>query len=249
MIRNSGVRLQIFAASLAFFVSTLALQSVVAGPLFPNALAVPGFSGTVPLLDAGNANLHYGDVEFAVFTSANFALAFPGQDTPNGGVAAGESVYAYQFYNNGAKGDITQFSAGLADIGPPVFPLQFGDGNDDFEAVNAGDQDYIAGTGQDPNLTSVIASAIYGATNGSSVRYNFVGAVGNRVNAGEWSSILFYTSPSGPRWDNGGTTSGSGQSRIPAPEFGINENGLPEPTSFVLAALGMLAWFGCGRRR
>lgn len=249
MIRNGGVRQQIIASALAFSFSTITLHSAVAGPLFPNALAVPGFSGTVPLLDAANANLHYGDIEYAVFTSANFALAFPGQDTPNGGVAAGESVFAYQIYNNGAKGDITQFSAGLADLGPPLFPLSLGDGNDDFEAVNAGDQDYIAGSGQDPNITSVIASALYGAANGSSVRYNFAGAAASRLNAGEWSSVLFYTSPSGPRFDNGSTTSGSGSSRIPAPEFGIDENGIPEPTSFVLAALGMLAWFGCGRRR
>ena len=138
-------------------------------------------------------NLHYGDVEFAVFNAATWSVLFPGQDTPSGGVVAGEAVYAFQVFDNGAKpAGITQFSAGLSDI------LPFGDLTFDNELVTTGDSDYIAGTGQDPNQVSPI---------GSSVPWKFLGA--NAINS-EGSSVLFYTSPFGPRWDNGGTTSGAG---------------------------------------
>jgi hypothetical protein len=252
MIRNSGVWLQILATGFAFFLSAVVLQPAMAALLYPGGLphpnAIPGFSGTVQLIhDADNnpitPNQYYGDIEYAVFNSANFPIAFPGEDAPNLGLPDGEVFYAFQVYNAGTRGDITTFTAGLADLAP------FGDGLDDNEFVNLGDQDYVAGTGQDPSSSNVTASAIYGAANGSSVRFNFGTAAAARLNAGEWSSVLFYTSPHGPRWDNGSTLSGQGPSRIPAPEFGIDDNGIPEPASLGLMSLGMLGWLGCSRRR
>jgi hypothetical protein len=203
-------------------------QPVVAGPLFPGGNphpnALPGTSGSVPLLDTNMGNLHYGDVEFAVFNAATWSVLFPGQDTPSGGVGAGEAVYAYQVFDNGAiPAGITQFSAGLSDI------LPFGDLTFDNEQVTTGDSDYIAGTGQDPNQVSPI---------GSSVPWKFLGASAIKS---EGSSVLFYTSPFGPRWDNGSTTSGAGASRIPAPEFGVlvPEGFVPEPSALVLASLAL----------
>lgn len=240
MMRNSGVLSSFLVCGFAVWLCVDVPRQATAALLFPNVFAIPGSSGTVPLIDSTSAT-HYGDIEHAVFTAANFGLAFPGEDNPNLRVAAGEFVYAFQVYNNGSRGDIVQFSAGLADIGPPLFPLHHGDGIDDAESVNTGDQDFIAGTGQAPNFSSVSSSAIHGASSGSSVRFNFAGAVADRLNSGEWSAVLFYTSPWAPLWDNGSTTTGAGQSRIPAPEEGRLQPFIPEPSSLVLALLALAA--------
>jgi hypothetical protein len=232
MTRNSGDRYglaTIIGAILLMYIAQPAAAALLFGN--PNAM----LSGTVPLLDSNSGNLHYGDVEYAVFNSAGWLTAFPGEDTPNGGVAAGETIYAFQVYDNGAKANgITQFSAGLGDAGPPGY----GDGLDDNELVNAGDQDFVALGGQVPSFTQVAASLLWGAVNGGSVKFNFVGA-GPRLQ-NEWSSVLYYTSPYGPTWDNASTTTGAGESRIPGPEVGV-----PEPASFAMAfgfVVGIAAW-------
>jgi hypothetical protein len=251
MTRNSGVQFRLIVSGCALVLGLVATRPADAGLLYPSGNPHPnaynGWSGTVPLINATN-NVHYGDIEYAVFRDFGFAAAFPGEDNPNGRVtaslntAANEFIYAFQVYNI-LSTDITQFSAGLADIGGLPLPLHHGDGLDDAELVNSGDQDYIAGTGQAPNLSSVSSSALHGASSGSSVRFNFAGAMPDRLNSGEWSAVLFYTSPYGPRWDNGTTTTGSGQSRIPGPEVGV-----PEPSSLVLASLVLLG-FAAWRRR
>jgi hypothetical protein len=247
MTRNGGV-LRLVAIGFASWLGVTALQTASAGPLFPNALAIPGSSNSVELRhDPAGVNQYYGDIEYAVFTAANFGLAFPGQDTPNGGVAAGEFVYAFQVFNAGTRGDIAQFTAGLADIGPPLNPLHHGDGVDDAESVNAGDQDFIAGSGQDPSSSQVTASVLYGASSGSSVRFNFAGSSAARLNSGELSSILFYTSPWAPRFENGSTATGAGMSRIPGPEEGRIQPFIPEPSSLALA-VGALCALLMGRR-
>jgi hypothetical protein len=235
MMCNGRFQLRFLAIACALSCGLLFQQPVMAGPLFPGGNphpnALPGTSGSVPLLDTNMGNLHYGDVEFAVFNAATWSVLFPLQDTPSGGVAANEAVYAFQVFDNGAKPNgITQFSAGLSDI------LPFGDLTFDNELVTTGDSDYIAGTGQDPNQVSPI---------GSSVPWKFVGA-GAAINS-EASSILFYTSPFGPTWDNGSTTTGAGASRIPAPEVGVPvpEGFIPEPSAFALASLalcGLAIW-------
>jgi hypothetical protein len=227
MTHRDDVQFKLVLGGIACWLLIGAIQTATAALLIGNANAV--LSGTVPLLDSSMGNLHYGDIEYAVFSSAGWQAAFPGEDTPNGGVAAGEAVYAFQVYDNGANPNgISQFSAGLADLGPPAF----GDGSDDDELVNSGDQDYVSLGGQVPTLTQVTAS---------SVRFNFVGT-DPRLQS-EWSSVLFYTSPYGPTWDNGSTTSGAGQSRIPAPEVGVR---IPEPSALVLAIVTTFAaLFAC----
>jgi hypothetical protein len=259
MMRNGGIRLGLVAFGISVCLGFCVVTPALAGPLFPGGLPHPlanaGSSGTVLLQhDADNnpitPNQPYADLEYAVFTAANWLTVFPGQDTPNLGVAAGETVYAYQIINTGQRGDITQFTAGLADIGGLAFPNHFGDGLDDNELVIAGDQDFIPGTGEAPSLTQVIASAIH-APSGSSVRFNFNdGTEGSHLNPRESSAILFYTSPFGPRFDNGSSTTGQGQSRIPAPEVGVPPGGgIPEPSTLALASLSVAALVACRRRR
>jgi PEP-CTERM motif len=262
MTHIGGIRRRLVAFGLSLGLVVGLAKLALAGPLFPGGLPHPlanlGSSGTVQLRhDADNnpitPNQYYGDVEFAVFTAANFLTVFPGQDTPNGGVAAGEAVYAYQVINStpagDTLGDITQFSVGLADLGGAN---HFGDGLDDNELVIAGDQDFIppGPPGQVPSLSQVIASAIH-APSGSSVRYSFNdGTDASHLGPGESSAILFYTSPFGPRFDNASTTTGQGQSRVPAPEVGVPPGGgIPEPTSLALASLGVAAIGVCRRRR
>jgi hypothetical protein len=244
MNRSYGDQLWAIALAFAVFVGTGSLQPAVAGLLFPGGnphpLAITGSSGIVPLLDTSAGNLHYGDIEFAVFNFAGWAAAFPGANTPNDGLGNKEAFYAFQVIDNGATDGITQFSAGLADLGPLLFPQHFGDGGDDNELVNAGDQGVVAGTGQAPTFIQLTPSALYGAVNGSSVKYNFTGAA--RLQ-NETSAVVFYSSPWGPRWDNGSTTSGAGQSRIPAPEQGlIPEGNIPEPSSLALVSLAAIGW-------
>jgi hypothetical protein len=232
MMCNYRVRLQFIAIACALLSGLILVPPAAAALLLGHSQAA--LSGVVPLLDSNAGNLHYGDVEYAVFNPINFQNAFPGADTPNGGVAAGEVVYAYQVIDNGAKtAGITQFSAGLSDSGPPANPQHFGDGLDDDELVITGDSSFVAGTGQDPNQVSPI---------GDSVPWKFLGA--SSINSGA-SSVLFYTSPFGPTWDNGATTSGAGQSRIPAPEVGVPvPEFVPEPSTFALVPLAILvlAW-------
>jgi hypothetical protein len=237
MMRGCGVSGSLLSIVLALLLSVPASAGLLYPGGNPHPNALPGWSGTVQLIDSVT-NQHYGDVEFAVFNSASFSFAFPGQETPNGGVALNEAIYAFQVFNNGARGDISQFTAGLADVGPPLNPLHYGDGVDDNELVNLGDQDYIAGTGQDPGITSVIPAA-----SGSSVRFNFLGATAaDRLNTGEWSSVLFYTSPWGPGWENASTATGAGQSRVPGPEEGrlVPQDFVPEPGTFGLLSLAAL---------
>jgi hypothetical protein len=250
MMRNSGVRSLLILIGFALWAGVAKPQLAAAGLLYPGGLphpnAIAGASGTVMLEhdadnNPGTANQYYGDIEYSVFTAANFALAFPGEDNSLGGVAAGEFVYAFQVYNAGVRGDISQFAAGLADIGPPLFPFHHGDGIDDAESVNLGDQDFIAGTGQVPSSMQVSASALHGASSGSSVRFNFGPTVPARLNSGEWSAVLFYTSPWAPRWDNGSTTTGQGQSRIPGPEEGRFQPFIPEPSSLALVFVALVA--------
>src|SRR5262245_23313755 len=129
MMCNGRVQLRFLAIACALLSGLILGRPATAALLFGHPQAA--LSGIVPLLDSNAGNFHYGDVEYAGFSPVNFASAF-GADTPNGGVAAGETVYAYQVIDNGSRTQgITQFSAGLSDLGPPANPLHFGDGLDD----------------------------------------------------------------------------------------------------------------------
>jgi hypothetical protein len=157
-------------------------------------------------------------------------------------------VYAFQFINAGTRGDITSVSMGLADLGGLAFPNFWGDGTDDNELVNPGDQDFIQGTGQSPSFSQVIGSILH-APNGSSARFQFNdGTAASHLGTGESSAILYYTSPYGPLFDNGSTTTGQGQSRIPAPEVGVPGGGIPEPST-LLMSLSVLGLTALRRRR
>ncbi len=113
---------------IAIAAASLCASSTLGGPLdtAPNAIV----QGRVPFSSAGNPNLT-GDIEYAVFTTADFNSAFPG----NGYAGAGPLVYAYQVDNTGSDaisletiGIVNPFSdVGVADIGIGfIFPSSFG---------------------------------------------------------------------------------------------------------------------------
>lgn len=117
--RNLPIALATFA---------LCVSSTFAGPLdtAPNAIT----QGSVPFSSGGNPNLT-GNIEYAVFTLADFNADFPG----NGYTGAGPLVYAYQVDNTGSDaisletvGVVNPFSdVGVGDIGDGfIFPSSFG---------------------------------------------------------------------------------------------------------------------------
>jgi hypothetical protein len=192
--------------------------------------------------------LIFGEIEYAVFREDVFAALYPAADTPNGALSDSNLgsengfVYAFQVRDNGSTTQgITQFSAGLADVGAPILnpTIGWGDGVNENELVVTGDSSSVAGTGAAPSSLSITS----GTNGASSARFNWAspnqlkGTMGN-PNSG-WSAILFYTSPYGPRWDNAASTGGGGfglSAPIPGPEIGI-----PEPASFALATFAICA--------
>ena len=263
MMRNGGIQL-ISRIATGFILCVgigVAQPSMAAtiGILSGHALAT--VSGRVPLMADTDGNtatapdLYYGDIDYAVFKAADFLTAFPTATTPNGGLGAGEIVYAYQAYYEGnlpGVPSLSSFSAGLADQGPSLgaaFMFQHGDGVNDDENVTSGDQSFVpggsgslAGT-QDPQSTQVPSASPYPG----SVKFNFTTTFA--LNGGETSTVLFYTSPWGPEWDNGTTSHAQGASRIPSPLEGRLTPFIPEPSSLALASLAMFGWAACGRRR
>lgn len=250
MISNPCLQLRPLLICLALGASALLSTPAAGGLLLGDGNAVA--SATIPLI-AATDNVHFGDLEWAVYEANDFALSFPGADTPNGGVANGEWVYAFQVFDNGAKTTgITRFSAGMGDVGPgnPLPTTQgYGDGIDDDEQVNPGDAHYVAGTGSDPLKAPTLVLGLAAQVTSTSVVFNFAGP--NSLK-NEWSPVLFYTSPWAPGFDNGTTTPAlqnvgfGGAVRIPSPEEGRIQPFIPEPSSFILT---MIAVAGLGLRR
>lgn len=156
-------------------------------------------------------------VDYAVYAPGSFALSFPGEDSPNGGVAAGEFTYAYQIAELPNYGGITQFSVGLADAAPN------GDLVDDDELVNEGDESYVLGSGTAPSTQFISAS---------SVRADFASLIGT-------SAVLYFTSPYGPEIDNATTDWSAffGLGAVASPDANYVSSHMPEPSSMALAVL------------
>jgi hypothetical protein len=217
------------------FVAGLCVCCLAAcGPLQAGLLSgqgLEGWSGSVGL--PSGYGFDYGSLAYAVFAPNTFGTLFSGSDTENGGVAAGEYVYAYQLKNLNTMGPVSQFSVGLADLAGGN-PPKHGDGIDDLEDVIDGDESYVAGSGVSPSGSF--------ATFNNSVRFDFTPALGNATTA-----VMFFTSQYGPEWDNSTTNITLGGSvAVPSPD--ANSVGTtPEPSAFVLAVLAAVV-LGAWRR-
>lgn len=232
------------------FVAVLGLlccQSVVqAGALASTSYAYnDGFGpsagvwqGTVAYNRTTLANTIQGDLEFAVFAPDDFQSFL--NDTLGGpppfDPAPGEVVYAYQLLNVTATPGVSNISVGLdvIDIPGTVSPPSF---------ISTG-----AGNEQAPSI---------GEYNGTSMVWRFMDnaatGVDERINTGEQSPILIFSSAYLPELDN--LTINSGVAGTPAyfdsvPSIGSNlSQGVPEPASAVLLLIGCASLIGTVRRQ
>jgi hypothetical protein len=249
MMRNGGVHRRHIATGFVFFLSLAVGQLATAGTIgILNGHADATVSGRVPLMADTDGNpatapdFYYGDIDYAVFKADDFLVHFPTATTTNGGLLNDEIVYAFQVYYEGnlpGVPSLSSFSAGLADQGPslgPAFQFQHGHGlPNDNENVTSGDQNFVSigGGTQNPLNTQVPSASPWPG----SVKFNFLS--GNKLDGGETSTVLFYTSPWGPEWDNGTTSNAVGASRIPSPLEGKLDPFIPEPSSLALAVLAL----------
>ncbi len=175
-------------------------------------------------------------MEYAVYERDDFDLSFPANTIPT---ATGDQwVYAYQIFNNLSPHAGGSFWAGSEDYAQ-FFTTGLNDG--DEEAANPG---YVAGTGIVPLSSQLTtASAKWSFLDQTIPGGPYVGTY-TKVNYGEVSAVLYYTSPHPPEWDNG-TVQGLNVSTIldslPSP------GQIPEPTTLLLLTLGAVA--ACRRKR
>jgi hypothetical protein len=194
-----------------------------AGPLPADGNAIPGWQGSVAYVSAqGPLNLNAA-VEYAVYApnpgASKFDATFgPGADPTNGA----HYVYAYQVYNlSSAFTGVIQLSVGL-------------DGDEPISSL-----DSLPILGIDP-LTAAFNPA--GGPPFSNVLWKDYGAANGRVNSGQNSSILFFTSPFGPEFDDGAIQANLPNltHQLPSPT--------PEPSTLLLAGLAVALSPLFGRR-
>ena len=167
-------------------------------------------------------------VEYAVYERDQFDISYP---TNTLAAATGtQYVYAYQIFNDLDPHAGWPVHTGNEDYVQP-FSVGLNDGDED--AANAG---YVAGTGTVAPLSSNLTSASAAWT-----FFVFRGA-GSRILYGDYSTVLYYTSPFAPEWDHStvqGTNAVTLYDSLPSP--------LPEPSTLLLLTAGFAAV--CRRKR
>ena len=190
------------------------------GPLVsdPNAMAAwqgtRGFYDVDVLFPGVTLDL---DVEYAVYAPGQYGLS--GTD-PSGGA---HYVYAYQVFNDLAGNvPVSSFSVGLD---PTANPANIG-------------SDATSGT---LGGTAPAASAFSGTSPTSAVWSFLLNSI-DPPPANEYSTVLLFTSPYGPRWAPGSLLDGglSDKQDLPSPT--------PEPATMALMALGGVGLL-LGRKR
>lgn len=213
------------ASTLGFAAVALLVASstAMAGPLPGDANALPAWQGSVAYASAMGPLSLDAAVEYAVYAPnpgfSNFDTSFgPGADPTNGA----HYVYAYQVYNfASALTGVIQLSVGL-------------DGNEPISSL-----DSLPILGLDP-LTAAFNPA--GGPPFSNVLWKDYGAANGRVNSGQNSSILFFTSPFGPEMDDGALLANLPNLTHPLP------SPTPEPSTLVLVGLAVALCPIYGRR-
>ena len=183
----------------------------LAAPLVSDPNALAAWQGTQRFYDTdgGGATLDV-DVEYAVYAPGNYGLS--GTDPSSGA----HYVYAYQVFND-LLGNVpvSSFSVGL---------------DPTANVANIGSD---AGSGT-PGGTAPTASAFSGSPPTSAVWYFYLNTI-DPPPANEYSTVLLFTSPYGPKWMPASVMDGglSAQQDLPSPT--------PEPATLALMALGGVA--------
>lgn len=173
----------------------VAVSAAFAGPLAVDPAAIPAWRGTATFSD-GVLNV---EVDYAVFAPGAY-----GANDPSGGT---RFVYAYQGFNLSADRPFSNITVGLEDTSVAY------DGGFDATRGQPGGvspffQDSRAGSGFPANSFRSIFQNIAGFT---------------KVNPGQWSPVLLFTSPAPPQFysssviDEGRQVQRALPSPIPAP--------------------------------
>ncbi len=192
-----------------------------AAPLVTDPNAMPVWQGTQGFYDVDvlfpGVTLDV-DVEYAVYAPGQYGKS--GTD-PSGGT---QFVYAYQVFNNLAGNvPVSSFSVGLD------------------PTANVASIGSDAGSGTQPVGTAPTANAFTGVPPTSACWYFFLNSI-DPPPANEYSTVLLFTSPYGPKWAPGSVMDAglSDKQDLPSPT--------PEPATMALLALGGLGLL-MGRKR
>jgi hypothetical protein len=167
----------------------------------------------------GTRGFYQTDGTYTLDVTVDYAVFAPGAYAgvdPSGG---SEYVYAYQVRN---LIDLNSVEISTLTVG--ILPLT------GAHNLNV-DSTYALLGGLTPSTVSMSSS---------SARW-FFGA--DTIDAGEWSEVLLFTSPNGPRWLSGSVADGglSDRQAMPSPT--------PEPMTLALLTLGGAALVGSAARR
>lgn len=213
-----------------FTVIALAVVATVAGTTLGGVLADPNVSaayndgttlwqGTVTLTDSSVSYIPataWTEIDYCVYAPGTFDLQFPGADISGGT----EFVYAFTVDNNIAGGPyqaVNHLSVGL----------------DGDEGVVGDDVGFVAASGTDPVGGNSAGTSAVWFWQHSSV------AGSAPLDYGQVSSVLFYTNPFGPEWDNVTVNTSAFVAGITALDSVPSPT--PEPATMALLGLGGFA--------
>ncbi|HET6441581.1 MAG TPA: PEP-CTERM sorting domain-containing protein [Phycisphaerae bacterium] len=215
----SGAKRVVVGVGIVLLVGVSAWGGPAMGPLVSDPNAMPAWQGTQGFYDVSSGMTLDVDVEYAVYAPGNYGLS--GTD-PSGGA---HYVYAYQVFNDLA-GDapVSSFSVGLD------------------PTANASNLGSDAGSGTMPVGTAPTTSAFSGSPATSAVWY-FSSNTIDPPPTNEYSTVLLFTSPYGPKWAPASLLDSglSDRQDLPSP--------MPEPATAMLLLVGVAASLFARRHR